>query len=244
MAEKRIASDNGIRRLPRYLRILEQMDEQGVERISSAELGRMIGFSASQIRTDFNNFGSFGQQGYGYEVSSLCREIRQVLGMDRGFRAILVGVGNLGRALICNFDFCKLGLHLIAAVDVDPALLGKEIHGLPVLSVDAAVELIEKERIDLAILTVPKIVARQAADRLAAAGIRAIWNFTNTEVADSAGGLLVEDMNFDDSLLTLMHYMKNCKETETRPKEMEGAHQRKADADVGKKHEKERENFR
>ena len=131
---KRIkVSNNVIRRMPRYLRKLDELTEAGVSRISSGELGRQLGLTPSQIRQDFSCFGEFGQQGYGYKVTALRAEIASILGMDRGFTAILIGVGNIGQALMCNFSFKTWGFDLKAAFDIKPELIGTEVEGIPVL---------------------------------------------------------------------------------------------------------------
>ena len=157
-------SNNVIRRLPRYLRKLDELTESGISRISSFELGHQLGLTPSQIRQDFSCFGEFGQQGYGYNVQALRGQIAAILGIDRGFSAILIGVGNIGRALMDNFCFSDWGFVLKAAFDIDPALIGTSFKGMPIRGMDQLEAFLAEEKIDVAVLTVPK----EAADRYGA----------------------------------------------------------------------------
>lgn len=202
-------SNNVIRRLPRYLRKLDDLAANGVTRISSFELGQQLGLTPSQIRQDFSCFGEFGQQGYGYNVAALRTHIATILGSDRGFNAILVGVGNLGRALIENFSFADCGFTLSAAFDVNPAIIGSTVAGVPVYNGEReSIEAYIKENhIDVAVLAVPKSVAVSVAEGLEALGVDAIWNFTNVELADPSSNTLIENMHFSDSLLTLSYFV-------------------------------------
>lgn len=202
-------SNNVIRRLPRYLRKLDDLAAHGVTRISSFELGQQLGLTPSQIRQDFSCFGEFGQQGYGYNVAALRTHIASILGSDRGFNAILVGVGNLGRALIENFSFADCGFTLSAAFDVNPAIIGSTVAGVPVYNGEReSIEAYIKENhIDVAVLAVPKSVAVSVAEGLEALGVDAIWNFTNVELADLSSNTLIENMHFSDSLLTLSYFV-------------------------------------
>lgn len=207
---KRIkVSNNVIRRLPRYLRKLDELNAEGVGRISSGELGRQLGLTPSQIRQDFSCFGEFGQQGYGYNVVALRNEIASILGMDRGFKAILVGVGNIGRALLENFSFNEWGFTLEAAFDIKPALINTEINGVKVLSNEELPDFLAKNHVDVAVLCVPKQVAINATETLTANGINAIWNFTNVELTAPNSPVLVENMHFSDSLLSLSYYVSD-----------------------------------
>ena len=151
MKKERI-SNNVIRRLPRYLRKLGELMASGVNRISSTELGQQLGFTPSQIRQDFNCFGEFGQQGYGYNVPLLREQIAGILGMDRGFSAVLIGVGHIGRALMDNFCFSEWGINLIQAFDVNPELVGKEVSGVHVSSMDELQKFIANNKVDIAVL--------------------------------------------------------------------------------------------
>ena len=200
-------SNNVIRRLPRYLRKLDELTESGVSRISSFELGRQLGLTPSQIRQDFSCFGEFGQQGYGYNVPALRAEIASILGMDRGFSAIMIGVGNIGRALTENFNFSEWGFHLIAAFDVRPEIIGTMFHDVPILSMDELARFLAEHQVDAAVLTVPKEAAVPVTEMLVANGIDAIWNFTNVELTAPESSVLVENVHFSDSLLSLSYFV-------------------------------------
>lgn len=200
-------SNNVIRRLPRYLRKLDELTEKGVSRISSSELGQQLGLTASQIRQDFSCFGEFGQQGYGYNVTALRAQIATILGLDRGFAAVLVGVGNIGRALVDNFCFSSWGCHLCAAFDIDPRLIGTTMNGIPIYSMEQLETYLKENSVDVAVLTVPKEVAIKVTERLTSCGIEAIWNFTNVDLTGPESTTIVENVHFSDSLLSLSYYV-------------------------------------
>lgn len=200
-------SNNVIRRLPRYLRKLDDLACKGEERISSDKLGRQMGLTPSQIRQDFSCFGEFGQQGYGYNIDSLRKEIGQILGTYRGYSAILVGAGNLGTALVQNFEFIIEGYSFLGAFDIDPQVIGTSIDGFPIYDVRDLADFVRAKQVDIAILTVPRHVAQELAETLVQAGIRAIWNFTNTELEVGDEGPLVESIHFSDSLLVLTYHL-------------------------------------
>ncbi len=201
--DKRV-SNAVIRRLPRYYRNLEELNRSGVVRISSAALSDSMGITASQIRQDLSCFGEFGLQGYGYKVDSLLSEIGEILGITKGHKAILLGAGNLGRALMANFHFDRCGFTLEAAFDIDPAVIGSEVAQVPVYPVDDLEKYLSQHPIDVAVLTVPGRTAQALTDRLARAGMRGIWNFTNTELT-TPSGTVVENVHFADSMLTLSY---------------------------------------
>ena len=207
-------SDKVIRRLPLYLRKLDELAKSGVSRISSSELGHQLGLTPSQIRQDFSNFGEFGQQGYGYNVQTLRTQIAAILGMDRGFSAILIGVGNIGRALMENFCFSDWGFRLIAAFDIDPALIGTEFSGLQIRSMDELEGYLAENKVDVAVLTVPKEAAVNVTQRLTSRGIEAIWNFTNVELTEPNSDTIVENIHFSDSLLSLSYYVSERRDEE------------------------------
>lgn len=208
MKKERI-SNNVIRRLPRYLRKLDELMASGVNRISSTELGQQLGFTPSQIRQDFNCFGEFGQQGYGYNVPLLREQIAGILGMDRGFSAVLIGVGHIGRALMDNFCFSEWGINLIQAFDVNPELVGKEVSGVHVSSMDELQKFIANNKVDIAVLTVPRDAALPVSETLIDNGINAIWNFTNVELVEPGSSVIVENLHFSDSLLALSYYVSD-----------------------------------
>lgn len=205
-----------IRRLPRYYRHLSELQQAGVVRISSSALGKSMGVTASQIRQDLFCFGGFGQQGYGYKVDSLKEEIGDILGINRGHTIVALGTGNLGRAIIKNFKFSNYGFQLLAAFDVDKRLVGTQIAGVPVYHVDDLEHFLAENRVDVGLLAVPIPVAQQMSDRLIAAGVRGIWNFTNGEIVHDSPDVVVESVHFSDSLLALS-YMVAQKEEEEKP---------------------------
>ncbi len=200
-------SNNVIRRMPRYLRKLDDLAYQGIDRISSGELGRQLGLTPSQIRQDFSCFGEFGQQGYGYNVQKLREEISSILGMKHGFSLILIGVGNLGHALVNNFGFENHGFHLEAAFDVDPALVGTDVGGVHVFHSSELLDYLSRNKVDIAVLSVPRRLANNMANSLVEYGIKAIWNFTNIELDLKSDDVLVENIHFSDSLLYLSYYL-------------------------------------
>ena len=195
-----------IRRLPRYYRHLDDLYRGGMERISSSALAKSMGLTASQIRQDLSCFGGFGQQGYGYNVERLRSEVAEILGMNRDHTLLLLGAGNLGRALIENFPFSANGFRLVAAFDVSPALVGGHLGGVPILHMDTLEEFLEENPVNVGVLTVPGRVAVESARRLCRSGVTGIWNFTNVELpAQELPGVRVENVHFADSLLTLSY---------------------------------------
>ncbi len=194
-----------IRRLPRYYRQLSELQESGTVRISSSALGKSMGLTASQIRQDLFCFGEFGQQGYGYKVDSLKEEIGEILGISRGHTIIVLGTGNLGRAIIENFKFSSNGFRMLAAFDVDPAVVGTEIAGVPVYHADSLEDFLREKPASVGMLTVPIAAAQEMGDRLVAAGVKGIWNFTNYEISFPKDEVVVESVHFSDSLLTLSY---------------------------------------
>ena len=193
-----------IRRLPRYYRYLGELLKQGVTRISSKSLSEKMGVTASQIRQDLNCFGGFGQQGYGYKIENLYYEIGEILGLSRGYKTVIVGAGNLGRALANHAGFEKRGFRLMALFDNDEAVIGKQIHGLAIQPMDRLEEFFEKEGADIAILAVPKSSVKEVADRLVALGIKGLWNFSYTDI-DVPEHVAVENVHLTDSLMTLAY---------------------------------------
>ena len=203
-----------IRRLPRYYRQLSELQEGGVVRISSGALGKSMGLTASQIRQDLCCFGGFGQQGYGYKVDSLKEEIGEILGISRGHTLIVLGTGNLGRAIIQNFRFSANGFQLLAAFDIDPAMVGTRIAGVPVRHADELEDFVVANRVDVGLLTVPIAAAQQMGDRLMEAGVKGIWNFTNYELTCTRQDVVVESVHFSDSLLTLSYLISQREDME------------------------------
>lgn len=200
-----------IRRLPRYYRNLEELSRAGTVRISSGALSVAMGITASQIRQDLSCFGEFGLQGYGYNVENLRREIGEILGVGQDHRAILLGAGNLGRALMENFHFERSGFTLKAAFDIDPTIVGTTLAGIPVLDSNELERYLKKEGADVAVLTVPGSEAQGLTDRLVRSKVRGIWNFTNMELS-TPRSTVVENVHFADSLLTLGYMILENKE--------------------------------
>lgn len=198
-----------IRRLPRYHRYLRTLLSHGQERIRSRELARLMRVNASQIRQDLNCFGGFGQQGYGYNVRSLYGAIGDLLGVNEGYTAVILGLGNLGSALANSPMFARRGVRVLALFDVSPALVGGEIAGLPVRHIDTLEAFCAEKTVDFAVLTTPRPVACDLAARLAALGVRGIWNFADADVIAAAPGVIVENMHLSDSLMKLCYDLKN-----------------------------------
>ena len=194
-----------IRRLPRYYRQLSELQRKGVIRISSSALGKSMGLTASQIRQDLFCFGGFGQQGYGYKVDSLKEQIGEILGINRGHTIVVLGAGNLGRALIENFKFFNNGFQLLAAFDVQEKTVGTQIAGVPVYHADDLEHFLGQNPVSVGVLTVPKSAAQVMGERLVAAGVHGIWNFTNCEIAFPGEDVVVESVHFSDSLLALSY---------------------------------------
>lgn len=208
--KKQKVSNAVIRRLPRYYRHLTDLSKAGVLRISSSALGTAMNLTASQIRQDLSCFGEFGQQGYGYNVESLRNEVAEILGMSRGHTAVILGVGNLGRALIENFSFQRCGFQLTAAFDVDPELIGHEISGIRIHSADELEAYLREEPASVGVLTVPKSAADTMARRLIQSGVKGLWNFTNLELNVGDADVVVENVHFADSLLALSYLISEA----------------------------------
>lgn len=207
--KKENISDAVIRRLPRYYRQLTDLCERGVIRISSHSLGQEMNITASQIRQDFSCFGEFGQQGYGYNVEELRTEIGHILGVDKNHQLIMIGVGNLGRALLHNFPFSQIGFTVDAAFDVAPSAIGSTVNGVPVYSLEELDTYIKTHNVDVVVLTIPQSVAQEMADRLIDLGVRGFWNFTNIELSSINPEVKFENIHFADSLLTLSYRIAN-----------------------------------
>ena len=205
--EKKIANAV-IRRLPRYLRTLEEMESEGQERTSSADLSERIGFTASQIRQDLNHFGCFGQQGYGYAISDLKEEIIRILGLHKTYKLIVIGCGRLGEA-IANYTKCfEDGFDIEAMFDVNPAKIGSVVCGLPVLDAKWICQYVKDNKIDIAVITTPKDSVQEIANSLKEGGIKGIWNFALTEIKDM-DGVQIENMHLSDSLRALTYHIAN-----------------------------------
>lgn len=209
MEEKEI-SQAVIGRLPRYFRYLGELKDQGVERISSQDLSELMNVTASQIRQDFNNFGGFGQQGYGYNVEYLYSEIGRILGLDLQHNFIIIGAGNLGRALGNYLNFERRGFIFRGIFDQNPDLVGMEVRGVRVRPMEEIESFIRENQIDIAVLTIPKTSAVSVAERLVQTGIRAIWNFAHVDL-NVPKGIEVENVHLSDSLMKLSYNIRNGK---------------------------------
>ncbi len=193
-----------IGRLPRYFRYLGELKDTGVERISSQELSERMKVTASQIRQDFNNFGGFGQQGYGYNVEYLYNEIGKILGLDKTHKFVIIGAGNLGQALGGYINFERRGFIFSGIFDINPDVVGKDVRGIKVRAMDEMDDFIKANNIDIAVLTLPKTGAVEVAERLAKDGIKAIWNFAHVDLHLPAD-IQVENVHLSDSLMKLSY---------------------------------------
>ena len=195
-----------VKRLPKYFRYLRQLIREGKTRVSSAELSKMMNFTASQIRQDLNCFGGFGQQGYGYNVNYLYSKICEILGVSCGFRAAVVGAGNLGTALVKSPMFEKRGVDVVAMFDISPELIGKKVSEIKIFSVDEMEHMLKEFCVDIIILTLPKEYADDIVERLVnCPNVRGIWNFTGKELDVSGSNIVVEDVHMGDSLMSLCY---------------------------------------
>ena len=204
-----IISDSVIKRLPRYYRFLGELKTAGMTRISSRELSEKMGLTASQIRQDLNCFGGFGQQGYGYNIELLQSEIGHILGLDTPKTAILIGIGNLGRAVTMHITFESKGFRLIGLFDSKESLVGQVIKNLPIRSTNTIDEFCKENLPDAAILCIPKNAAMVMADQLVGLGIKGFWNFSHYDLALKYPGVKVENVHFGDSLMTLSYRLHN-----------------------------------
>jgi redox-sensing transcriptional repressor len=206
--ETREISQAVISRLPRYYRYLGELNDEGVERISSQELSSLMKVTASQIRQDLNNFGGFGQQGYGYNVKFLYDEIGSILGLDKKHNLILIGAGNLGQALANYVNFEKRGFLIKGIFDRNEAIHGRLIRNIPVRPMEEIESFMKENDIDIAILTVPKAGAADIAKKLAECGIKGIWNFAHVDL-NVPDNIEVENVHLSESLMRLSYNLSN-----------------------------------
>ena len=196
-----------IRRLPRYYRYLSELEAEGVEKISSTKLAALMNSTASQIRQDLNCFGGFGQQGYGYSVSGLREEIGKILGLNEIHQTILIGAGNLGRAIATHLNFEQLGFRLTAIFEKDTKLIGTMLRGIKVLSDDEIEAYVKANDIDTAVLAMPKEAVEKMIDKLYGCGIRSYWNFSHYDISKKYHDVVAENVHLSDSLMTLRYMM-------------------------------------
>ena len=194
-----------IRRLPRYYRFLTELENSGVDKISSTKLASVMSSTASQVRQDLNCFGGFGQQGYGYPVHQLRTEIGRILGLDKKHTAVLLGAGNLGRAVATHLNFENLGFHLTAIFEKDTRLIGTMLRGITVRSDDEIDDYIRSNNVDVAFLTLPRASVEGLIDKLYALGVRNFWNFSHYDIARRYADTVVENVHLSDSLMTLCY---------------------------------------
>ena len=202
-----------IRRLPRYFRYLRELLREGKTRISSGELSARMQVTASQIRQDLNCFGGFGQQGYGYNVNYLYARICELLGVGAGLRAVIIGAGDLGRALTRSPMFEKRGVDIISMFDVDPALIGRTVGGVLIRDMTELETFCAEIPVDMAVLTLPKEVAAEVSERLVKCGIRGLWNFTGKDLSLDPSLVTVENVHLGDSLMILSYRL--CQKNHT-----------------------------
>ncbi|MGN0316676.1 MAG: redox-sensing transcriptional repressor Rex [Lachnospira sp.] len=208
MEDSKRISSAVIKRLPRYYRYLGELIESGVERISSKDLSIRMKVTASQIRQDLNNFGGFGQQGYGYNVRYLYEEIGKILGIDRTHNMIVIGAGNLGRAIVNYGDFAKRGFHVLGMFDNNEQLKGQKVSGIDIMMMDELPAFIKENSIEIVALTIPKNVAKEIGKIVADAGIKAIWNFAHTDL-NLPDDVIVENVHLSESLMRLSYTIAN-----------------------------------
>jgi len=197
-----------IKRLPRYYRYLGDLLDNDIQRISSKDLSKRMNVTASQIRQDLNNFGCFGQQGYGYNVEVLYEEIKKILGLNKTYNLIIIGAGNIGQALLNYVNFQKRGFNFVGIFDVNPRLIGINIRGLEILDIDKLEHFIENNDVDIAVLTLPKNNAVKVAEKIINKGVRGIWNFSHVDLK-TPKDVIVENVHLTDSLMTLAYKFNN-----------------------------------
>ncbi len=197
-----------IKRLPRYYRYLGDLLDNGITKISSQDLSRRMNVTASQIRQDLNNFGCFGQQGYGYNVELLYEEIKKILGIDKQYNLVIIGAGNIGQALVNYINFEKRGFNFIAMFDINPRLIGMTIRGIEVYDIDTLEDFLKTHQVDIVVLTLPKNNAVKVSKIIIDCGIRGIWNFSHVDLK-TPPNVIVENIHLTDSMMTLSYKLNN-----------------------------------
>ncbi|HLR35511.1 MAG TPA: redox-sensing transcriptional repressor Rex [Tissierellales bacterium] len=202
-----------IRRLPKYYRYLGELMNKGITRISSQELSKMTGFTASQIRQDLNNFGGFGQQGYGYNVDDLHRQVGNILGLNKEYNAVISGAGNLGQAVTNYKGFQDAGFKILSLFDKNPRLIGMKIRDIEIRDVDVLEDFIKEHNVEIGVITTPKENAQEIADIYSRSGIRGIWNFAPADL-EVPEHIIVENVHLNESLYTLSYFLNNIESDE------------------------------
>lgn len=197
-----------IKRLPRYRRYLEDLKRKGVDRISSSEMSDLTGYTASQIRQDLNNFGGFGQQGYGYNVEALYEEINQILGLDHDYKMVIVGIGNLGHAIANYTHIYKAGFEVVGMFDVNPSIIGNEVNDIKIRDIENLIDFLNENRVEIGVITTNKSSAQGVADLLLKGGIKGIWNFAPVDL-DLPEDVALENVHLSDSLHSLAFHIKH-----------------------------------
>lgn len=197
-----------IRRLPRYRRYLGHLQNKGIKKVSSNELSELIGYTASQIRQDFNTFGEFGQQGYGYSVDYLYKEINKILGLDREYKTVIVGVGHLGQAITNYNYYYKIGFNIIGLFDIKEDVIGTKINDVEVMHFDKLEEFCKEQNVDIGIICVNREGAQGVADKMVAGGVKGIWNFAPIDL-EIPKTVALESVHLSDSLHALSFMIKS-----------------------------------
>ena len=200
-----------IKRLPKYYRYLELIGDKGIIRVSSQELSKITGLTASQIRQDLNHFGAFGQQGYGYNVEELKIELEKIMGVDKPYNVVIIGFGNIGSALLNYSGFKKKGFKVVGIFDNSPEIIGNKANDVVIKDVSELEEVVTREKVDIAILAIPALPAQEITDKLVACGIKGIWNFAPIDLK-LPRNVVLENVHLDGSLLTLTYYMNSLKD--------------------------------
>lgn len=214
MEKKKTISMAVIKRLPKYHRYLQELMKNDVDRISSKELGEKIGFTASQIRQDLNCFGDFGQQGYGYNVKELFKQISSILGLNKDYKTVIIGAGNIGQAVANYSRFSELGLSVDGIFDANPKLIGLRMRGIEIQDIDNLKSFLDGNSIDVGMICVPRINAQKVCDILVKSGVKGIWNFAPVDLI-VPDDVIVENVHLSESLLTLIYLLhKDDKEKE------------------------------
>ena len=224
--ERKEISKPVVTRLPRYYRYLGELIEEGVERISSNELSARMKVTASQIRQDLNNFGGFGQQGYGYNVRSLYTEIAKILGIDRQHNLVIIGAGNLGQAIANYANFERRGFIIKGMFDINPRLIGLVVRGIEIRGVEELEKFIVDNEVQIAALTIPKTKAPEIAQRLVNAGVKAIWNFAHIDLVVPED-VVVENVHLSESLMRLSYRVCSMQEQQEEKEREERLEERK-----------------
>lgn len=201
-------SPSVVNRMPKYLSCIQEARAAGIEKISSTQIARMLGFTASQVRQDFSTFGSYGAQGYGYNASLLEREIKKILGLHERHNVVMIGIGSIGHALLEHMNFESYNYRVCAGFDVDPFLVGTSVNGVEIRSYEELPQYLRENNIDICILSVSGPAAKKVANILYELGVRAIWNFTNENLGLDDTDIIVQNVNFWESLFALTYYLE------------------------------------